>query len=70
MKQEIFSALLCISNAERAIPATARRKKSRKPFSDFLLGVPLHGDGYSVVNGGDTLSMRNLNIAFRSVSVM
>lgn len=27
------------------------RKKSRKPFCDFLLGVPLWwGGGYSVVN--------------------
>ena len=49
MKQEFFSGLLRIDNAEKAIPATARRKKSRKPLADFLLGVPLHGGGYSVV---------------------
>ena len=49
MKQEFFSGLLRIGNAEKAIPATARRKKSRKPLADFLLGVPLHGGGYSVV---------------------
>lgn len=49
MKQETFSSLPYIGNSEKAIPATARRKKSRKPFSDFLLGVPLHGGGYSVV---------------------
>lgn len=32
------------------------RKKSRKPFCDFLLGVPLYGDGYSVVTGGAALT--------------
>jgi len=31
IKQEIFSGLFCISNAKRAIPATAKHKKSRKP---------------------------------------
>ena len=37
--------------------------------ADFLLGVPPSGGGYSVVNGSGCLSSRNLNNAFRSVSV-
>ena len=36
------------------------RKKSRKPFCDFLLGVPLYGGGYSIVMDGAILSKRNL----------
>lgn len=36
--------------------------------TDFLLAVPLHGGGYSFVRGGR--SIRNLNYAFSSVSVM
>lgn len=40
-----------IGNAENEISATVWAQKSRKPFCDFLLGVPLGwGVGYSVVN--------------------
>ena len=48
-KTGIFSGLLCISNANRVVPATAGRKKAGNLINDFLLGVPLHGGGYSVV---------------------
>lgn len=44
-------------------------KKAGNLITDFLLGVPLHGGGYSVV-GIDYTSKRNLNNAFRSVSMM
>lgn len=44
-------------------------KKAGNLITDFLLGVPLHGGGYSVV-GIDYTSKQNLNNAFRSVSMM
>ena len=50
IKQEIFSGLFGISNAKRAIPATAKHKKAGNLVADFLLGVPPSGGGYSVVS--------------------
>ena len=43
-----FSALV-IGGWGGVLPPHFGQKKSRRPFSDFLLGVPLWGGGYLVV---------------------